>query len=270
MPLTYYKVAVSEGIRLDCIDDGDHSLKKNDLCIIQCDHYEDYGRIIWAGDPPDGLETRDLPVISRQATLKDQGKAHENEVRSRSYSRKADEIISRHNLPMRLVNTHISFDRNLVIFLFTAPGRVDFRELLKDLNHGLKCRVQLRQIGPRDQAGLIGGLGSCGRALCCSTFLTNFVSINVKMAKVQGITLNPSSIIGACGRLKCCLDYEYEGYKALVKEMPRVGTRCKCDGCSGRIIDSNLIARTVKIKLDEPGKEGGIISVPLDEVEIEG
>jgi cell fate regulator YaaT (PSP1 superfamily) len=269
MPLTYYKVAVSAGIRLECVDDGSHNLSKNDLCIIECDRYVDYGRILWAGPPPDNVETKDLPVIQRRATLKDQSKAHENDVRGRSFHRKSTEIIERHGLPMRLVNTHISFDRRLSILLFTAPGRVDFRELLKDLNRALNCRVQLRQIGPRDQAGLIGGIGSCGRALCCSTFLTNFVSINVKMAKVQGVTLNPSSIIGACGRLKCCLDYEYEGYKALVKEMPRIGTRCKCDGCDGRIIDRNVLDKTVKVALEDAGGKGGIVTVPVSEVELE-
>ena len=168
---------------------------------------------------------------------------------------------------MKLVSTHYVFDRSLIIFMFTAPGRVDFRELVKDMTKSFGSRVELRQIGPRDQAAIIGGLGSCGRMLCCSSFLTNFVSINLKMAKEQGVSLNPSNIIGACGRLKCCLDYEYEGYKILMENMPRPGSRCSCENRDGHIIESNPLTQTVKVSIK--GNDGSrIVSVPLAEVEL--
>jgi cell fate regulator YaaT (PSP1 superfamily) len=257
------KVAITDAIQLDCIGPASLGLKKNDWCIVKCERHDDYGRVTHVGGtPPIGYDLRNAPKLSRRATLVDQGKAHENQVRSKGFHRTAVEKIAAHDLPMRLVGTHYAFDRKLVIFLFTAPGRVDFRELLKDLNSALQTRVELRQIGPRDQAGVIGGLGTCGRALCCSTFLTNFVSINVKMAKDQGISLNPSNIIGACGRLKCCLAYEHEGYKLLLKSLPRVGTKCSCNGCDGKIIDRNPLTQTVRVALED----GSVVTVNADEV----
>lgn len=193
----------------------------------------------------------EIPEVRRRASLVDQGKAHENEARAKSYHRTCDDLIHQHQLPMNLVSTHVTWDRSLVIFVFTAPGRVDFRGLLRDLNTALKMRVELRQIGPRDEAAIIGGLGSCGRCLCCAQFLVSFVSINVRMAKLQGVSLNPSSIIGACGRLKCCLAFEYDTYRELAAALPRLGGRCVCDGCQGRVVDCNPLTQEVKLLMDD-------------------
>lgn len=258
-----YKITIGDAIQENCVGDESSSLRPNDFCILDHGRYEDYGRVVSATPAGPHADTRDLPTIKRQATLVDQGKAHENSVRSKSLQRTADQLIKQHKLPMNLRYTHLSFDRSMVIFVYTAPGRVDFRELLKDLNRELKLRVELRQIGPRDQAAMVGGLGSCGRELCCSSFLTNFVSINIKMAKTQGMSLNPSNIIGACGRLKCCLEYEYEGYKVLKRNLPRIGSRCSCDGCDGKVIDVDALQQTARVVLDDQR----VITVPVDQVE---
>ena len=246
----YYQVTVNEGLKLDCYSKS-LSLKKNDLCIVQYKRFKIYGRISQVEELPQNFDFEKAHQVLNRATLSEQSKANENNVRSKSKHRICADLIKKHRLPMRLVATHLSFDQSLVIFMFTAPGRVDFRELLKDLNKSLKARVELKQIGPRDQAAMVGGIGSCGRALCCSTFLTNFISINVKMAKVQGLSLNPSNIMGACGRLKCCLSFEYEAYKDLVANMPAVGTSCECDGCDGRVIERDPLKEEVKLKMSD-------------------
>ena len=264
---TLYTVAVNEAIKLSCTATENLGLKKNDWCVIDCGRYKDYGRVTQTVQMPEGLSQKDLAVVKRRATLVDQGKAHENDVRSKSFQRKATEKIKEHKLSMRLITTHYTFDRSQVIYIFTAPARVDFRELVKDLTQTYKCKIEFRQMGPRDYAGLVGGVDTCGRTLCCSVFLTNFVSINMKMAKDQGISLNPSNILGACGRLKCCLSYEHEGYKVLMKNMPKPGSRCQCQGCEGKVIDGNLLTQMVKISLDNGAR---VINAPISEVSIEG
>lgn len=262
-----YNLVVNEAIKLTCVGKKGLNLKKNDWCIIRCHRYEDYGRIVNDEPLEETGDTSNLPRVKRHANLVDQGKAHENAVRSKSFQRIAAERIAAHGLPMDLVSTHYTFDRSLVIFLFTAPGRVDFRELLKDLNRALNVRVELRQIGPRDQASIVGGIGTCGRPLCCATFLSSFVSINVRMAKEQGMSLSPSTIIGSCGRLKCCVNYEYEGYKDLMKRLPRPGTRCRCEGCDGRILECNALTQSARVALNDGVR---IVDVPIDELDITG
>lgn len=245
------KVVTGGLIREDCIADGNLSLKLNEWCIFRTERYEDYGRITYIGDLPDDMDHDEMPHIKRHASLVDQGKVNENAARSKSLHRKTAALIEKRKLPMNLIHTHLTYDRRLAIFMFLAPGRVDFRDLLKDMNQDMSMRVELRQIGPRDQAGMVGGIGSCGRNLCCCTFMSNFVSINVKMAKTQNISLNPTNIIGACGRLKCCLDYEFEGYKELLKTMPKVGSPCRCQGYVGEVVERNLLQQKVTVLLPD-------------------
>ena len=258
-----YKIAVNEALKLECKGAKNLGLKKNDWCIISLKGYKDYGRVVKSDLEPKGMKVQELPTIIRRATLVDQGKAHENSVRSKSFHRSGKQKIKEHKLPMRLVATHFTFDRSLIIFIFTAPNRVDFRELVKDLTKKLGHRIEFRQMGPRDYAGLVGGVDTCGRTLCCSVFLTNFVSINMKMAKDQGISLNPSNILGACGRLKCCLSYEHEGYRLLMKSLPKPGSSCQCEGCEGKVIDSNPLTQMVKVSLDKGSR---VVNVPVSEI----
>jgi cell fate regulator YaaT (PSP1 superfamily) len=225
-----YHVRVAPGLEYDCIGDESLHLNEGDSVIVKCERYQDFATILKCRNekPVDEeqlqrrhsqsskgrhVEGQRVPEILRRATLVDRGKAHENEVRSKSMHRDAIDRIAAHGLGMKLINTHCSFDRRLVVFQFSADGRVDFRELLRDLSHQFRTRVELRQVGVRDEAAIQGGIGSCGRAFCCATFLKRFMSINVKMAKQQGLSLNPTNISGACGRLKCCLQYEAEWYR---------------------------------------------------------
>ncbi len=261
----FCKITINETIKVNCKGEKSLGLKKNDYCIVNRGSCIDYGRVTYIGSIPSEVSLKDLKSIKRRATLVDQGKAHENSVRSKSFHRTGQEKIKSYNFPMQLIATHYSFDQSLVSFIFTSSIRIDYRDLVKDLNHTLNLKVELKQLGPRDYAGLIGGVETCGRTLCCSTFLTNFVSINMKMAKEQGLSLNPSNIIGACGRLKCCLSFEHEGYKSLMKTMPKIGAKCNCQGCDGKIIEGNALTQTVKVSLNDGNK---IVTVPVSEVDI--
>jgi len=191
-------------------------------------------------------------------------KANENVMRAKTALRTAHQHVERLKLPMKLLNAHYSFDCKLLSIQFTADGRVDFRQLVKDLSQALNTRIDLRQIGVRDETAIRGGIGICGRQLCCCSFLHDFKSINVRMAKEQDLSLTPSTISGACGRLKCCLKYEHEGYLDLEKTMPRRGDACECCEGRGRIIDRNLLTQKVVVELET----GKTVSCSKDEVQV--
>ena len=161
------------------------------------------------------------------------------------------ERIGARRLHMKLVGVEFFFDRSKAIFHFTAEKRVDFRELVKDLAGRFKTRIEMRQIGVRDEAKMIGGVGPCGREFCCSRFLSSFDLVSVKMAKEQNLALNPSKISGACGRLMCCLSYEFETYADLKKGLPKVGKRVKTDHGEGKVIRQNILNRTVTVELED-------------------
>ena len=157
--------------------------------------------------------------------------------------------IAEHKLTMKLIDVEYTFDNNKVIFYFTADGRVDFRELVKDLATIFKTRIELRQIGVRDEAKMLGGLGPCGRPMCCSTFLGDFASVSIKMAKEQNLSLNPTKISGICGRLMCCLNYEQSTYEDIRKRIPKVGSIVKTEDGTGVVVSNNIIKESVKVKL---------------------
>lgn len=176
------------------------------------------------------------------------------------------EAIDKHNLEMKLVDVEYTFDSNKVIFYFTADGRVDFRELVKDLASVFKTRIELRQIGVRDEAKMLGGLGPCGRSLCCSTFLGDFEPVSIKMAKEQNLSLNPTKISGICGRLMCCLKYEEDVYEVIKKEIPPIGTKVSTPEGEGIVVDTSILRRMVKVKLVE-GEDTDIKEYNLDDVQ---
>lgn len=171
--------------------------------------------------------------------------------------------IIHHKLEMNLVDAEYTFDRNKVIFNFTAEGRVDFRNLVKDLAALFKTRIELRQIGVRDEAKILGGIGPCGRMLCCSTFLGDFEPVSIKMAKDQSLSLNPAKISGLCGRLMCCLKYENDDYEQAKRDMPDLGEKVITPYGAGRVTDLNLLEQVVQIKITE---EETIIDYTLDEL----
>ncbi|MDO5518078.1 MAG: stage 0 sporulation family protein [Clostridium sp.] len=196
-----------------------------------------------------------LKNVIRIADEKDINKHKEN----KNKEEKALEIclkkIQEHKLDMKLIDVEYTFDNNKVIFYFTADGRVDFRELVKDLATIFKTRIELRQIGVRDEAKMIGGLGPCGRSMCCSTFLGDFASVSIKMAKEQNLSLNPTKISGICGRLMCCLNYEQSTYEDIRKRLPKVGSVVKTEEGTGPVVGNSIVKEIVKVKLKKGDEE---------------
>ncbi|MCR5379653.1 MAG: hypothetical protein K6G44_01610 [Lentisphaeria bacterium] len=230
-----YKIEVAPGLEYESIAECGLGLKLNDRVVVQCERYLDYAKVTKiCGDPildeaeferqramntkGRHIEGQKIPQILRIATQEDIEKAKDNDVQAFTAHNRTLERIKAHGLEMKLIQTHYSFDKSLIIFQFSADGRIDFRELLRDLSGLLKVRVELRQVGVRDEASILGGVGTCGRPFCCAKFLNSFNSINVKMAKQQGLSLNPQNISGCCGRLKCCLQFEAEIYKEISAE----------------------------------------------------
>ncbi|MGM0838789.1 stage 0 sporulation family protein [Bacillus haimaensis] len=175
--------------------------------------------------------------------------------------------VTDHGLDMKLVDVEYTFDRNKIIFYFTADGRVDFRELVKDLASIFRTRIELRQIGVRDEAKLLGGIGPCGRMLCCSTFLGDFEPVSIKMAKDQNLSLNPSKISGLCGRLMCCLKYENDEYESAKEQLPDLDEVIQTPSGSGRVVGLNILERVLQVEL--AGKER-VVEYTLDELLQEG
>ena len=192
-----------------------------------------------------------LRPVLRAATPDDLRRAEQNRAREKSAFAICEERIKAHGLEMKLVDVEYSFEGNKILFFFTADGRVDFRELVKDLAATFHVRIELRQIGVRDGAKMLGGLGICGRPFCCSTFLEEFQPVSIKMAKTQSLSLNPTKISGTCGRLMCCLKYEQEAYEDLIKNMPKADTPVDTPKGKGTIQEVNLLRRTVKVRLAE-------------------
>lgn len=262
-----YEVWLDAGMRTDCIGDESLHLKKNDWAVIDFENHKDYGRILSCrGELPQGVDEKSMPSINHRATLHDQSKAHENFIHNKRTQKQAVAIVDSHKLGITVVDTHMSFDRKKLTIKFTSPSRVDFRNLVRELARKLQVKVELRQIGVRDVAKMRGGIGSCGRTLCCTSWIHEFQSVNVRMAKDQGLSLNTNGISGQCGRLKCCLQFEHEGYMMIAKEMPLVGSRCYIKGGEGRVIDIQLLKESATVRLKQDGR---IINVLREDLENE-
>jgi len=227
------------------------ALKKGDLCVFRRDFYEELGTIGAQLETP-SMTSRieDLPQILRCAGEPELAEAAENRSKAKADMAIVREWIEKLALEMNPVNAHYTLDRKLLTVQFCADGRVDFRELVKELSRALSVRIELRQIGVRDETGIYGGIAVCGQVLCCNRFLKEFNSINVKMAKEQDLLLTPGTISGVCGRLKCCLKYEHEGYQELEKGMPRKGEFCETPSGKGRITDRNLLTSKVSVTFE--------------------
>ena len=258
----YFEIQLDNGATYVAVSDDALSMKNGDFCVIRKDFYLDYGQVTKEvpkpeepanKDQPD-IKKTDIPRIQRKATMVDQSSNNENTMRAKSALRITQQYVTRLELPMKLINAHYALDGKYLMVQFSADGRVDFRELVKLLSQELNTRIELRQIGVRDETAVIGGISVCGRPLCCCVFLQDFASINVKMAKEQDLSLTPSTISGICGRLKCCLKYEHEGYLELEAGMPRRGDCCECKEGRGRIIDRNLLTKKVVVQLDDTGR----------------
>lgn len=193
------------------------------------------------------------PVI-RAATPEDIKKDEENKRKEKEALKICEEKVRKRNPEMTLIDAEYTFDNSKIIFNFVAEGRVDFRELLKDLAAAFKTRIELRQIGVRDETKVVGGLGMCGRKVCCSQFLSEFSPVSVKMAKDQSLSTNPQKISGACGNLICCLNFEQNAYEDAYKTMPRVGQQVKTPDGDGVVTESNILVEKVRVKFDSDGQ----------------
>src|SRR5690625_4798897 len=249
-------------------DPGDHDITKDSYVIVETVRGIEFGKVVIAKKLID-KEDVVLPLkkVIRLATKEDEQTVIENRKRAKEAFQIGLEKIEAHNLDMNLVEVDYTLDRNKIIFYFTADGRVDFRELVKDLAAIFKTRIELRQIGVRDEAKMLGGIGPCGRMLCCSTFLGEFEPVSIKMAKDQNLSLNPATITGLCGRLMCCLKYENDDYEQAKRELPDIGEEMKTPLGEGEIIGLNILERIIQIKLHE---EERVIEYTLSELIEEG
>ncbi len=242
-------------------------LGEEDHVIVETARGVEYGDVVVAPKlvPEEEIISPLKPVI-RKAGEEDDKQLAANRAREKEAFRVGEEKIAVHNLPMNLVDVELTFDNSKLIFYFTADGRIDFRELVKDLASVFRTRIELRQIGVRDEAKMLGGLGPCGRALCCSTFLGDFHPVSIKMAKEQDLSLNPSKISGICGRLMCCLNYEQEFYECARKQMPRIGKPVETPDGLATVTETNLLQQTVKVKMTMEDDTIDVREFPVKEV----
>ncbi len=236
-------------------------LRTGNYCVVQADRGEDMGLIISIAQVSQKDADPDIKEALRHATDKDIERMNEAREKERDALKICQEKALEHNLEMKLVDVEYQFDGNKITFYFTSDGRIDFRELVKDLAGVFRTRIDLRQIGVRDEARRFDGMGMCGRRLCCSTFLKDFEPVTLKMAKDQNLPLTPAKISGACGRLMCCLAYELKDYKELMKGIPRIGSKIKCFGGQHKLDKINLFRSSVTLS-DE---EGNTIEVSIDD-----
>ena len=230
-------------------DPGKLQIKRNDHVIVETARGIEYGTVVC--DPKeveDDKVVQPLKAVLRVATPKDDEQEASNKQKEKEAYKICLEKIRKHDLQMKLIDAEYTFDNNKVLFYFTADGRIDFRELVKDLAAVFKTRIELRQIGVRDETKILGGIGICGRPLCCHTHLSEFAPVSIKMAKEQNLSLNPTKISGVCGRLMCCLKNEEETYEELNRRLPNVGDFVTTeDGLKGEVHSVNVLRQLVKV-----------------------
>ncbi len=248
-------------------DPGEHDLKRGGHVIVETARGVEYGTVV--GDVrqiEDDKFTQPLKPIIRIATPEDDAIDEENREKEKLAIPIAKERIRARGLDMKLIDVEYTFDRNKVVFYFTADGRVDFRELVKDLASQFRTRIELRQIGVRDATKLLGGLGSCGRVLCCHSYMSDFIPVSIKMAKEQGLSLNPGKISGMCGRLMCCLQYEADTYAYLNRRLPRIGDEVTTpSGATGTVQSVDVLHQKVQVIVDV-NDEKEMEEYPVDEL----
>lgn len=247
-------------------DAGTLELAQGDRVVVETERGVGVGQVV---KPPVERATEgsgSLTLVKRKATPEDLAAVERITQKEHEAYRFCVNRIMERNMPMKLVRVEYQFDSSKAVFFFTADGRVDFRDLVKDLAHSFHTRIEMRQIGVRDEAKMTGGIGICGRELCCSSFLREFQPVSVKMAKEQNLALNPNKISGQCGRLLCCLDYEYETYCCLRKNFPKSGKRVRTVNAVGIVDKVNILTGNITLKLDD----NKIITIKRDEILGEG
>ena len=230
-------------------DPADRDIHTGDHVIVETARGIEYGYVVLgAREVPEEKVVQPLKSVIRMATKEDEETERRNYEREKEAFRICKEKIRKHGLQMKLIDAEYTFDNNKVLFYFTADGRVDFRELVKDLASVFKTRIELRQVGVRDETKIVGGIGICGRPLCCHSYLSEFIPVSIKMAKEQNLSLNPSKISGVCGRLMCCLKNEEETYEELNSKLPNVGDFVTTDdGLKGEVHSVSVLRQLVKV-----------------------
>ncbi len=231
-------------------DPNGSSLAVGDKVIVETSRGVECGSIATANKTiPDKDIAHPLKKIMRVATKQDLARIEDNKSKEKKAFSICQKKIAEHKLEMKLISVEYTFDNSKILFYFSADGRIDFRALVKDLASIFRTRIELRQIGVRDEAKMIGGLGVCGRALCCSTYLGDFQPVSIKMAKEQGLSLSPTKISGTCGRLMCCLKYEQDAYNDLLKKIPKVGALVSTPNGEGTVVEVNPISGGLRVRL---------------------
>ncbi|RKD84173.1 cell fate regulator YaaT (PSP1 superfamily) [Sinobaca qinghaiensis] len=231
---------------------GELTIPAEEWIVVETARGVEYGKVV-IGNKQVNEDDVVLPLkkVLRIADSKDKKAMEENKTLSEKAFATCAAKIAEHSLDMKLVNVEYTFDRNKVLFYFTADGRIDFRNLVKDLASVFRTRIELRQIGVRDEAKMLGGIGPCGRVLCCSTFLGDFEPVSIKMAKDQNLSLNPAKISGLCGRLMCCLKYENDHYEQAKKDLPDIGQKIETPEGRGKVAGINILERLVQVHIAE-------------------
>lgn len=239
---------------------GKYEIKSGQHVIVETARGIEYGYVVLGTrEVEDGKVVQPLKSVIRMATKEDEAVEEANKKKEKDAFKVCLEKIRKHNLEMKLIDVEYTFDNNKILFYFTADGRIDFRELVKDLAAVFKTRIELRQVGVRDETKIVGGIGICGRPLCCHSYLSEFIPVSIKMAKEQNLSLNPTKISGVCGRLMCCLKNEEETYEYLNSKLPNVGDYVTTDdGLKGEVHSVNVLRQIVKV----------IVVVDKDEKEI--
>lgn len=239
---------------------GKLEIKSGDHVIVETARGVEYGYVVLGNrEVEDNKVIQPLKSVIRMANKDDENRETSNRKKEKDAFKLCQEKIRKHNLDMKLIDVEYTFDNNKILFYFTADGRIDFRELVKDLASVFKTRIELRQVGVRDETKIVGGIGICGRALCCHSYLSEFIPVSIKMAKEQNLSLNPTKISGVCGRLMCCLKNEEETYEYLNSKLPGMGDYVTTDdGLKGEVQSVSVLRQTVKV----------IVTVDRDEKEI--
>ncbi len=233
-------------------DPGTLEIQKGEYVIVDTARGTECGEVVTGcHQVPDASVVRPLKTVVRMADSVDVRRMQQNRADEEKAFAICEERICKHKLDMKLVEVEYLLDRSKILFYFTADGRIDFRELVKDLAGVFHTRIELRQIGVRDESKMLGGLGICGQPFCCSRFLNDFQPVSIKMAKEQGLSLNPTKISGSCGRLMCCLAYEQKAYEYLNRITPQVGSEVKTPDGVGTVIEVNLISGYLKVRLEK-------------------
>jgi len=249
-------------------DPDGQTMSKSQKVIVETARGTECGEIVMPNRQIDDNQCpQPLKKVVRLATEEDLAQIDKNRAKEEQAMKVCAEKIHKHGLDMKLIDVEYTFDNNKILFYFTAEGRVDFRELVKDLASVLKTRIELRQIGVRDEAKMLGGLGICGRPFCCSTFLGEFQPVSIKMAKEQGLSLNPTKISGTCGRLMCCLKYEQHAYEDLLRTTPRQGNYVQTPEGKGTIVEVSLLTGMLKVVLDK-NSNGSSTAFHKDDVRV--